>query len=164
MTNGYGGSAGEGEGEATMDGLGIERTAFGYGGEEVEEQTLRVNTFEAGRQAVDGKGVAAEGADLEAEGVEVCLDGIQRSGFSHGEMDDIREEQTLRGTARRGELSQIAVVEDAQVRAVLVDEQQAVLDGGEDVLAAVLDKRPTPAPSRKGGEQVLGWGKVCLRR
>ena len=131
----------QGECQAAVNSLGIEGTTLGDRGQEVEQQTLRVNAFETGGEAMDGYAVATEGVDLKTSGMEVGLDGVERGGISGREVYDVGEEEALGDTVAGGELGEVAVVEDAEVSAVLIDEHQTCLNREEDILAAILEER-----------------------
>ena len=131
----------QGQRQPAVDGLGIEGAALSDRGQEVEQQTLRVNAFETGGEAMDGYAVATEGVDLKTQGMEVGLDGVEGGGIGGREVYDVGEEEALGDTVAGGELGEVAVVKDAEVSAVLIDEHQTRLDSDEDILAAILEER-----------------------
>ena len=97
LAHGDGSSAGKGECQASVDGLGRQGTTVGGSGQEVLEQVLRVESFESGRNTEDADSSPAEVAEVETQGLEVGVHGSEGGGIGGRELDDIGKEQSLGG-------------------------------------------------------------------
>ena len=95
LSDGNGCCACHGECELAEELFGGQMAMVGSGGEEVGEEALRVEAFEACGVAYDRDMSAAEVVDVEAEACEVVADGGEDGHLGGGELHDFGEEVVL---------------------------------------------------------------------
>ena len=97
--------------------------------------------------------------------MQVVEEAGQERGLGGGELHEFGKEELLGGGRVLADVAEVAVVEDADVRAVLVNHDQSGLEGGEDVSVAELEavggrRRRFGEEGRRRGR---GRGRVDLR-
>ena len=107
-------------------------------GNDLLEEGDRIDALEASRDAVDGEGVAAEVGEIETDGCEAGKNLLKDDTLGRREADRLREEHLLGGGSVVFELLQIALITDAHIGTMLIDDHEARLDGSHDVTALVL--------------------------